>query len=336
MNNSPILIQEFKAASLNVAPPLFLAPLAGVTHSAFRRLIADFGGYGALFTEMLSATALKGEDLHGSPYTKRRASEGKVVYQLRINAEEPLELIIPRLKTIQADAIDINLGCPAPAIKRRKSGCALFEDTKDLHSLLANCRQLWDGPLSVKCRLGDGKDGWEKRFEEKLRIFEECKIDAITVHPRFSNEKLKRNARWHLFPWITALTHIPVIANGDICSPKDVKTLLGESGCKAVMIGRMAVIRPWIFAQISGLKCNVDHHQVWDTYCDYTLEDFPAEKAIGRIKQFCYYFSRNFLFGHQFYSAVQSSSNLDTLFSRANAFLSNTPQLCASPSLSTT
>ncbi|MBK8793893.1 MAG: tRNA-dihydrouridine synthase [Holophaga sp.] len=73
-------------------------------------------------------------------------------------------------------------------------------------------------------RLGDDPETWRQLFIERLRLFEDCDVHAITVHPRFSTEKLKRRVRWEEFPWIAAQTSLPLIGNGDVCSLKDVET----------------------------------------------------------------------------------------------------------------
>ncbi|MFP4162411.1 MAG: tRNA dihydrouridine synthase [Chitinispirillaceae bacterium] len=329
----PLTKKKLNIKNIAISPPLLLAPMAGLTHSAFRRLISEFGGYGALFTEMLSASALVKEDLHTSTFTRKRPQEKQVFYQLKLNGSEPLDLIFKRLETIEPSGIDINLGCPAPEIKKDKAGTALFEDTARMRKVLESCRKRWKGILTVKCRLGAPAENWEEKFYNRIRLFEEYGMDAVTVHPRFSHEKLKRKARWDLFPSIASQTKLPLIANGDICSKEDIFNLFDESGCSGVMIGRMAVVKPWIFAHACGKPVQVDYQETWEKACSYILEDFPPHKAIGRIKEFGTYFSRNFFFGHQFYAAVQSSSDIKTLLNRADEFLSREPRLAKEPSV---
>src|SRR5512134_3989837 len=101
------------------APPLFSAPMAGVTHSAFRRLLSDFGGYGALYSEMLSGKYLLHEDLERSPWLKRRPAEGRVIYQLLMSDDDRLPEIAARLRRLAPDAIDLNLACDAPSVRKR-------------------------------------------------------------------------------------------------------------------------------------------------------------------------------------------------------------------------
>lgn len=321
--NKPFILQNS-----SISPPLFCAPMAGLTHSAFRRLLADFRGYGCLYTEMLSAKALLVENLSQSPFTRKRSVEGKVVYQLKLSGNEPLKKIIERVMSIEPFAIDINLGCPAPAVKKDGCGKSLFDNLDLLRATLYKLREYWKGILTVKCRLGNNEPGWEDRFIARIRLFGQCGIDGICVHPRFSDEKLKREARWELFSWIRSQTAIPLIANGDICDRTALK-LLSSGVCDALMIGRMGVVKPWIFRDMTGESGAIDYAEVWNRHLDYICEDFPAEKAIGRIKEFTSYYARNFFFGHELFRVVQSVSSIEQLRVKGNQFLSSDPQVCS-------
>jgi len=325
--------QPLQINNTRIDPPLMLAPMAGITHSAFRRLVADFGGYGALCTEMLSATALLAEDLLGSPFTRRRPSEGRVFYQLRLTGEEDIRRVIDKLKTIDPFGIDINLGCPAPEIRKSGGGQGLFDNGECLEKVIAGVRKEWLGPLTVKCRLGRPGNNWQSVFKDRMKLFEETGVDSITVHPRFSDEKLKRRARWDLFPWIAALSKLPIIVNGDITQPDAALLLLEKGCCKGLMIGRIAAVKPWIFREFCGEKLAVDYGEIWTREYGYIMEDFKPEKAIGRIKEFSSYFAQNFIYGHQFYKAVQGAKDLDTLKKRAVEFLKGGPEVEKEPSV---
>lgn len=316
-----------------IDPPFLLAPMAGVTHSAFRRLVADFGGQGALYTEMLSTTALVAENLQTSPFTKRRTSEGAVVYQLRMTGREDVGKVVEKLRSIDPFGIDINLGCPAPEVRKSGGGAGLFDDGEGLRKILADVRTHWNGILTVKCRLGRPRDDWKTVFSERMKLFEDSGVDAVTVHPRFSDEKLKRRARWELFPWIASLTGLPLVANGDIDRPETALQLLEDGGCKGLMIGRIAAVKPWIFREFRDGRVTVDYNDVWNRAVDYIMEDFRPEKAIGRIKQFSSYFARNFVYGHRFFKEIQGAHDLATIKTRATAFLSGKPEIEKFPSV---
>ena len=318
-----------------LTPALFLAPMAGVTNSAFRRLLADFGGYGALFTEMLSAGAFLHERLDQSPFTKRRDCEGQVIYQFRVSGSEDLDALMRKAATVESLAIDINLGCPAPKIQQQASGAALFRDFDRLREVLERIRRCYQGTLTVKVRLGDDPLDWRAGFVQRLRLFEDCQVHAVTVHPRFSTEKLKRRARWHECPWIAAQTRLPIIGNGDVCAPQDLEA---NRACfeplAGLMLGRIVAVKPWIFRDFAGLPpLTIDHKEVWDRLYRYTLEDMPPERAFGRLMEFSFYFSKNFFFGHEMYKGIQRARTVEEIRDGAHRFLDTQPQLNTSAGL---
>lgn len=313
-----------------VDPPLFCAPMAGISHSAFRRLVARFGGYGALFTEMLPTHSLLSENLSTSPHTKRRDEEGPVIYQLVVTGRTSVEEALKKLISIEPFGIDINLGCPAPMISRKGGGKALFDDFQRLGEVLRIIRAVWSGPLTVKCRLGHAVEQWKEQFCRRLELFHEVGVDALCVHPRFFHEKLKRVARRELFSWIRRQTSIPLIGNGDM-KGTDALQHLEKGDCSGLMIGRAAVIKPWIFAKLRGGDPEINYCEVWDTFYHFTLDDFTPERAVGKIKEFTTFFARNFFFGHELFRRVQPENDLAEMRKRALEFLDADPKVMRDP-----
>lgn len=316
-----------------IKPALFLAPMAGITNSAFRRLLADFGGYGALYTEMISGKGILYENILESTYTKRRENEGTVIYQLLLNADDKIEQIIDRLSTISPFGIDLNLGCPAPSVRRLNAGSALFADKKNMEHVIKSIRKHWDGIFTVKIRLGEDPSNWKDSFFEKIKIFEEYGINAVIVHPRYVQDRLRRRVRWEEFREIKERCLLPVIGNGDIVSPKQVNDDIAV--LDGLMLGRIAVAKPWIFKVFSeGFEeSEISYLKVWEKFYNYALEDFPPNKAIGRIKEFNSYFAQNFFFGHKLYSVVQGSKDLNFIYDQAIMFLEKSPQVSKNISL---
>ena len=323
------MFESISLGGRTIAPALFLAPMAGITHSAFRRLLADFGGYGALTTEMLSASAFLHENPVQSSFSKRRDCEGFVIYQLRLSGKEDLEAVFAKLEAQNPAAIDLNLGCPAPEIQHQSSGAALFRDFERLKHVLKRIRACYAGTLTVKCRLGDDPERWREPFLERLKLFEDHDIHAITVHPRFSTEKLKRRARWREFPWIAARTRLPIIGNGDVRSLRDIQENSAYFGPLAgLMLGRIVVQKPWIFREFAGqTPLEIQYAEIWDRLYGYTLEDLPPERAIGRMKEFTAYYSQNFFFGHELFKGSQKARNVIEIREAAMRFLESNPQL---------
>ena len=126
---------------LEVWPPLLLAPMAGLTHSALRTTILQFGGVGLLSTEMLSASRLPAESQRCSPYLLRTGEERPLSHQLLVTGEQHLPAALARLHAIGADAVDLNLGCPAPQVRKIGGGALLMEQPQLVRRIVTQARQ---------------------------------------------------------------------------------------------------------------------------------------------------------------------------------------------------
>jgi tRNA-dihydrouridine synthase B len=315
------------------APARFCAPLVGYTHSAFRRLLCELGGCGAVWTEMLAARQILAENFTTSPWLRRRPQEHSLVYQLMLGASDPVERILDRLGEAGADALDLNLACNSRSVQSCLAGSSLFEDLDALRAVLSKVRRLWPHVLTAKVRLGRHRPDWEGRFEERLRLLEESGVDAVILHPRFVEERFKRRARHELFPWAASLTRLPLIANGDLIGPDTLEQRPEHfRSVSAVMLGRGAVIRPWIFASWDQ-PVRVDAAAIWDAMCQYLMDDFLPTLALRRLKMFTKYFASNFKFGHQFNVDLARASSLDDIRQRARDFFSRDPVLVSQPIL---
>lgn len=319
-----------------LAPARFCAPLAGYTHSAFRRLVAELGGCGAFWTEMLAARQILKEDFDQSPWLRRCPKEGLVVFQLMTRAGDPLDRILGRLDEQGVKAVDINLACDAWTVRQQQAGSALFENDTAMRQVVSDARRLWPGILTAKIRLGTQRPGWEQRFEQRVRFLAEIGLDALVLHPRFFEDKFKRRARHELLSWAASMTGLPLIANGDLIEASQVEAWAQhlKPAC-AIMIGRMAVVRPWLFATWNrSLPEPVDPARIWRRLLDYILEDFPPPVALRRIQMFSKYFSANFKFGHGFHTELANAASLGELRERAERFFATTPSLVQVPSVS--
>lgn len=318
-------VQSIKLKGLEISLPLFLAPMAGLTHSALRRLILELGGIGLLSTEMLSAARLPSENPQISPYLVRSAQETPLSYQLLVSRVEEVAPAIAKLHVLGAEAIDLNLGCPAPTVRRMGAGSRLMDEPALVQTLVAAARKQTDLPLTAKIRLGETLDG------EKLRNFclmlEGEGIDLLSVHARLRGEPFVRKPRW---PWVGKVkgwVNIPVVANGGIFTVEDARSCLAQSGADGLMIGRAAAIRPWIFAELAHAVYGVGQEvgavnkpALYLRFVELLEESFLPERRLGRLKEFSHYFAKNYPFGHSLASAVQSSSSVDQAKERACIF----------------
>jgi tRNA-dihydrouridine synthase B len=314
-------------------PARFCAPMAGYTHSAFRRLVGNLGGCGAFWTEMLAARQLLHEDFVKSPWLRRRPEEGQVFFQIMASAGDPFDRILARLQDHGVELLDLNLGCHAPHIRSQAAGSRLFEDFTQLRQVVEEMRRCWPALLTVKIRLGHLRPDWRSRFIERVRFLEDAGVDALIIHPRFFEDKLKRRPQHELLDWIRSITQLPLIANGDLTAPEQVAALAHQlrPAC-ALMIGRMAIARPWIFSNWDQAS-TIDYLALWRSLLSFLEEDFPPVTALRRLKMFTKYFAANFVFGHQFNTSVANAPSLADADHRAEDFLGQSPRTLNFPSL---
>jgi nifR3 family TIM-barrel protein len=320
--------QAIQIRSLLIDPPLLLAPMAGLTHSALRRIMIDFGGVGLLSTEMLSAKRLPAENPRISPYLIRTERESPLSYQLLTSSDKEIGRAIDALHAFKADAVDLNMGCPAPAVSKFGAGVMLMERPEEVCRIVAEARKRTTLPLSAKIRLGsDADSGKLKAF---CSMLEGEGVDMLTVHARFKHEPFARNPRWAYIAEIKECIKIPVIANGGIFSVEDAERCLRVSGADGLMLGRGAVIRPWLFAEIARTVFGVDIPErmvslpdLYAAFLEALNADYRPVYRLGRLKEFTHYFARNYKFGHTLASRIQSSSSIDEAQERAGTFFAN-------------
>ncbi|MCW5211281.1 tRNA-dihydrouridine synthase family protein, partial [Desulfobulbus sp. TB] len=183
-----------KIKNLHLDPPLLLAPMAGLTHSALRTLLLQFGGVGLLSTEMLAARKLPVENEHISPFLVRTEQERPLSYQLLVRGAEDVAPALEALHRLQADAVDINLGCPAPKVRRSGGGSSLMDTPELVQEIIAIARKKTALPLTAKIRLGESFS--EQRLQSFCQMLEGEGIDLLTVHARLRKEAFCRKPHW--------------------------------------------------------------------------------------------------------------------------------------------
>ena len=236
-----------KISNLSIKNNLFLAPMAGVTDRPFRVLCKSFGA-GVAVSEMVTSNSL----LYGSEKTKRRADhEGEVdPISVQIAGADPKMMADAARynKDNGAQIIDINMGCPAKKICNVMAGSALLKHEKLVEDILHSVVNSVDIPVTLKIRTG-----WDKDNRNALniaKIAESAGIKALSIHGRTRACLYKGDAEYDTIAKVKQNIRIPVIANGDITSPEKAKYVLDYTKADAVMIGRAAQGRPWIFREI--------------------------------------------------------------------------------------
>src|SRR5438067_122220 len=223
---------------------LRLAPMAAVTNAPFR-LVARECGAGRLTSEEIDARGL----VEGSARTAELASflpeEHPIALQLLGGDPDVLAEAARRLEAAGADAIDLNMGCPVAKIVAKGQGSALMRDPLGAAVVLRTLRKAVAGAFTIKIR--GGWDDCSVNAPEIARLAESEGVDAVTVHPRTRSQQYTGRAPWDVIAAVVVAVRIPVVGNGDVRSVDDARAMRAATGCAAVMIGRGALGRPWIF-----------------------------------------------------------------------------------------
>lgn len=315
--------------NLEISPPVALAPMVGITHTAFRSLVQKEGGVGLFFTEMLAAKRLPHDSENHSPLLIKGEADRPLIYQIFIFSENQVGPAIDKLHQLGADGIDLNAGCPAPMLRKQGAGDSLLDNPGLMRKIVSKIRKATILPLSVKMRLGH--PGAKEKNLGFCRMLEDQGVDFLTIHARMRGEKFCRKPRWGDIAYVKNDLSIPIFANGGIFSAKDAKRCLEESGADGLMIGRGAVIRPWLLAEISsqiyGCKINsvpTPRPELYFRYSEFLIEKFGVERRLGRLKQFTHYFAGSYLFGHYLATSVQKSSTFEEALDNATVFFNRT------------
>ena len=227
---------------------LILAPMAGVTDRPFRQLCRQLGA-GMAVSEMVSANSL----LWGSEKTQRRANHSGETEPKSVQiagADPQMMADAARHNADQgAQIIDINMGCPAKKICNVMAGSALLKDEPLVQQIVSAVVRAVNIPVTLKIRTG--WDSSNKNAITVARIAEQAGIAALTIHGRTRADQYNGDAEYDTIAEVKRRIHIPLIANGDITSPEKARFVLEYTGADAVMIGRAAQGRPWIFREIN-------------------------------------------------------------------------------------
>jgi tRNA-dihydrouridine synthase B len=218
--------------------------MAGVTNAPFR-LVARECGAGPLTSEEIDARALIRDNARTIALTAYLPEERPLAMQLLGEDPDVLAEAARRLEAAGADGIDLNMGCPVAKIVAKGQGAALMRDPLRAAVIFRTLRKVVAGRLTIKIR-----GGWDERTvnaPEIARLAEAEGVDGITVHPRTRSQQYTGRAPWDVIAEVVAAVRVPVTGNGDVRSVDDARAMVAATGCAAVMIGRGALGRPWIF-----------------------------------------------------------------------------------------
>ncbi len=256
---------------MEIKDKIFLAPMAGVSDVGFRAVASSFGADGTV-TEMLSARAMAHNPKKTEFMTLTTEQEKLKIAQICGHEEEYMKRAVLSPLLEKFDSFDINMGCPAPKIIKNGEGGALMDNLPLASKIISAVKSATDKPVSVKFRKGHKT----QNFLEFGRMCEESGADFVTFHARTVAQGYSGFADYDAIASLKAKLSIPVIGNGDV---KDVGSLkkMKETGVDAVMVGRGALGRPWLFATLKGIDMKVDKMQAIKTHISSLREHFDEE-----------------------------------------------------------
>jgi tRNA-dihydrouridine synthase B len=272
-----------KIGSIELSSPFVVAPMAGMTDTAFRRLVKRHGGCGLVVTEMVSSEGLvRGIDrtLEYAEYTEE---ERPVSIQIFGGDPSKMAAAARIVQDMGADIVDINMGCPVPKIAKHNAGCSLMREPDHAARVVEAMVDAVTIPVTVKMRAG-----WTENARNApvlARMMQEAGASAVTIHGRTAEQSYSGWADWELVRQVASDLEIPVLGSGDCVEPEQIIERMG-TGVGGVLVGRGVLRNPWILAQAADIAAGcapravtmVERGQFLLDYIDLLLDEREHEQ----------------------------------------------------------
>jgi tRNA-dihydrouridine synthase B len=316
-----------KIGPVELESPFVVSPMAGMTDTAFRRLVKRQGGCGLVVSEMVSSEGLvRGIDrtLEYAEYTEEERP-----VSIQIFGGDPAKMAEAArvVEQMGANIVDVNMGCPVPKIAKHNAGCSLMREPEHAASIIAAMARAVKIPVTVKMRKGWDDD--EINAPELAKRVEDAGAQAIAIHGRTAKQSYGGTADWDFVTSVAQTVTIPVFGSGDCVEPDDIVRKL-QSGVSGVYVGRGVLRNPWILAQARDLMEGKPARQVMleergQFLLDYMklllTENVPESgKALSRerwvinkVRALCSWYTKGFEGGAQFRIGVNSARSIGEL-----------------------
>ncbi|MEA3429702.1 MAG: tRNA dihydrouridine synthase DusB [Nanoarchaeota archaeon] len=285
-----------KIGKIKLKNPFILAPLDGINCSAFRLLCKEQGA-SLVYSQMLHADGVvAAKDSFMERYVDVIEKEKPISIQLVGTKPESMKTATEIIKK-HADIIDINFGCPMSNVLALKAGSYFIKHPEQIERVVKPVISNTNKPVTAKIRIG--WDSQSLNHTKVAKILENLGINAIAVHARTKQQVYAGKANWTAIKQVKEKVNIPVIGNGDIFKPEDAKSMLEQTKCDAVMIGRGAIGNPFIFKQCTdffkkgkySLTENKDIHDMFIQFLKYYDKYVPRER-FAEIRQHAMWFMK--------------------------------------------
>ena len=316
-----------KIGSIELASPFVVSPMAGMTDTAFRRLVKRQGGCGLVVSEMVSSEGLiRGIDrtLEYADYTEE---ERPVSIQIFGGDPQKMADAAQVVEGMGANIVDVNMGCPVPKIAKHNAGCSLMREPAHAAQIIEAMAKAVKIPVTVKMR--KGWDDGELNAPELAKRVEDAGAKAIAIHGRTAKQSYSGSADWDFVSEVAKTVKIPVFGSGDCVEPEDIITRM-QSGVSGVYVGRGVLRNPWILAQARDLMegreaRKISHEERGQFLLDYMhlllTENVPESGkmlsrerwVINKIRALCSWYTKGFDGGAQFRIGVNSTKSIAEL-----------------------
>jgi nifR3 family TIM-barrel protein len=308
---------------LELTVPVVLAPMAGITNTAFRRLCREYGA-GLYVSEMITSRALVERTPESMRLIQHHESETPRSIQLYgVDPKTVAEAVTMLVAEDRADHIDLNFGCPVPKVTRKGGGAALPWKLGLFREIVERAaKAAGDLPLTIKMRKGIDAD--HLTYLEAGRAAEGAGVASIALHARTAAEFYSGTADWSAIAKLKeTVTSVPVLGNGDIWSAEDALRMVAETGCDGVVVGRGCLGRPWLFGDLAAafngeqLKAEPtlgEVAQAFKRHAELLVEFFDDEdRACRDIRKHVAWYFKGYAVGGELRAALATSTSLQQI-----------------------
>ena len=312
-----------RIGDIELTVPVVLAPMAGITNTAFRRLCREYGA-GLYVSEMITSRALVERTPESMRLIRHHESETPRSIQLYgVDPKTVSEAVTMLVAEDRADHIDLNFGCPVPKVTRKGGGAALPWKLDLFRDIVEGAvKAAGDRPLTIKMRKGIDPD--HLTYLEAGRIAEGAGVGSIALHARTASEFYSGHADWSAIAKLKeTITDVPVLGNGDIWSAEDALRMVAETGCDGVVVGRGCLGKPWLFGDLAAafqggvLKAEPTLGEVaraYQRHAELLVEFFEDEaRACRDIRKHVAWYFKGYAVGGETRAALAMSSSLQEI-----------------------
>ena len=318
---------EWSIGNVKIKNQIVLAPMAGISNSAYRRICKEMG-CGLIYAEMVSDKAITFHNQKTLDMLYMMDEERPIAQQIFGTDVDSFVYAAKYIEeNMKPDIIDINMGCPVPKVAvRAQAGSALLKNPDKIYEIVSAVVKAVSVPVTVKIR-----SGWDMKHinaVEVAKVIEKAGASAICVHPRTRSQGYSGHSDWDIIRQVKENVSIPVIGNGDVKTPEDAKKMMDETKCDAVMIGRGVLGNPWLIRNslllLDGKEVEEvtlqDRVDMCLKHLDYLYKLKGEKLACLEIRNHISWYFKGVRGANELKNKVYQTSNIHDIISLLNEF----------------